>query len=263
MRKPFFLYSLIFCLSLICAGIASAADVTEVDSRITVGDNAIAAYHLDINNIQKSIESYKSALEFKCNPQSDCKASYTEAMIKLARANSLYGDIVAKSDSEKDRYYEQGKNWAGKALALNPNSAQAHMWYFVNYGKVLKHKDMFTAMGGFGELKSHIFRAYEIDPNDAMITDALGVFYRDIPDIMGRDMTKSESYIRKAVALNPNYARAQRELAQTLYELKHYKEAKEAAEKVLAIASPSDVAAWTVLDKPKAQELLKEINGKI
>lgn len=250
MKKLLYVFLLTALFSLVFNNVALADDTI-----IKQADEAISSYHLDTSNIQKSISLYQEV--YKQEPKN------LSILIKLARANSLYGDIVAKSDSEKDRYYEQGKNWASKALAINPNSAQAHLWYFVNYGKILKHKDMFTAMGGFGELKSHIFRAYELDPNDAMITDALGVFYRDIPDIMGKDMTKSENYIRKAIALNPNYSRAQRELAQTLYELKRYKEAKEAAEKVLSMTTPSDIAAWTVLDKPKAQELLKEINGKI
>lgn len=250
-------------ISLILAGIAVASDVSEVDGRIGAGDDTLSSYHLDITNIKKSIGLYESALEYKCSPRSDCEASYAEAMTKLSKAWSIYGDVVPQSNSEQDKAYETGKNWGAKALAIRPRSAQANFWYFVNLGKILKHKDMFTAMGNFSDLKGHIFKAYELDPNDPMITDALGVFYREIPDIMGKDMTKSESYIRKAIALNPNYARAQRELAQTLYELKRYKEAKEVAENVLIMASPSDVAAWTMLDKPKAEDLLKEINEKI
>jgi len=253
MKKLLTLFALTLLLSCTSCYIAMADETT--DSLIKQGDETFASYHLDTGNIQKSISLYQEA--YKHDPKN------LSALIKLAKANSIYGDIVAKNDSEKDRYYEQGKIWAAKAIALDPRSAQAQLWYFVNLGKILKHKDMFTAMGNFSDLKSHIFRAYELDPNDAMIADALGVFYRDIPDIMGKDMTKSESYIRKAIALNPNYARAQRELAQTLYELKRYKEAKEAAEKVLALTNPSDLAAWTMLDKPKAQELLKELNGKI
>jgi tetratricopeptide (TPR) repeat protein len=233
----------------------SALADESIDNIMKEADATFATYHLDIGNIQKSITMYESVVK-------QDKKNIT-AMLKLAKAWSVYGDVVPQSTSEQDKAYETGKKWAARALGINQKSAQAHFWYFVNLGKILKHRDMFTAMGNFSDLKSHIFTAYDLDPNDFMIVDALGVFYRDIPDIMGRDMTKSESYIRKAIAINPNYARAQRELAQTLYDLKRYKEAKEVAENVLIMASPSDVAAWTLLDKPKAQDLLKEINANI
>lgn len=246
-NKLITLFVLITCLAF-TSNMAVAADT---GSLMADGQAKYAAYNEDLGNIQKSIEIFEEVVKQDKNN--------LPAIIMLARAWIVYGDIVQKNNADKDKAYEKAKIWAAKGLTINNKSAQAHLWYFVAFGKILQHRDMFTAMGSFNELKSHIVTAYNLNPNDTVIAGAYGVFYREIPDIMGRDIKKSEELLRKSIALNPNYARGYRELAQTLYEEGKKAEARSMAEKTINLISPSDTAAWAMIDKPKAQELLREM----
>ena len=215
------------------------------------GKKIFFSYHEDLSKIKESIRILENVV--KSDPTN------VEAMIIISRAFLTYGDLVPKTDDERIKAYKSGKMWAEKALKVDENSAQAHLWYFANLGRLQEIKGLLYGLRTLPELKKHILKAYELAPSDVMIVEALGVFYRDAPGIVGGDLEKAEKFLREAIKIDPNYTLSYLDLAVLLYNKKKYNEAKITAEKVLQIKNPTFIADWATWDKPKAEELLKKI----
>lgn len=247
MRKIF--YSIIVIIILFITNIAYAANSTE--TLILQSENNLLSYHEDLSKIEKNINTLNTILKEE--------PANIKALLMLSRTWILYGDLVVKTTQDQDKAYEKAKFYANKALEINNQSARAHLLYFISLGKILEHKDVFSALGSFAELKSHIMMAYKIAPDDAVIVGSLGIFYREIPDVMGKDIKKSEKLLKTSIEIDPNYTRALAELSITLYEEKQYKEAKSAAEKTINCPVPTDKAAWATIDKIKATQIIKKL----
>lgn len=227
----------------------------NIEGLFKEADTLFFSYHENLENLEKSIKIYEKIFSL------DNKN--VKSAIMISRAWLTYGDLVPEKKEDKQKAYEQCRDWAKRAKEIDDTSAQAHFWYFACAGRIQQLKGILTGLKMLPELRREIHRAYELDPKDVMILDGIGTFYYEVPGIMGGDLKKAEELLKKAVELDPNYTLAWYDLAVAYYKQKRYIEAKEALERVLTSKNPTYYADWITWDKPLAEKLLKEIDKKL
>src|SRR5262249_15605545 len=82
-----------------------------------------------------------------------------------------------------------------------------------------------------------------------------GTFYLETPGLMGGDVSRAESYQRKALALDPHFTRARVELGRVLIEQRRYAEARRELPQGIDEPQPTHLAS-------RAERLPAGIGGK-
>jgi adenylate cyclase len=148
-------------------------------------------------------------------------------------------------------------DWAGgeseyrRAIALNPNYAEAHH----QYGYLLVFR------GRFDESLAEMKRASELDPLAAGITNDLG-----LPLTFQARYEAAREQSRKALELDPNYYLANWALGWTDIEAGRFREAIPELEKARVTDSPPFVAGWlgyayaAAGERGKAEAMIAELN---
>lgn len=115
--------------------------------------------------------------------------------------------------------------------------------------------------GNIGRLQSILEEILEIDPDNARATYNLGILHRDRDDIF-----KAETYLRRAIRLDPYMIDAFQGLADILFSAKHllpaskiYEEALERAPNRLPLLQNLAKARMMLKDAPEAERLARRI----
>jgi DNA-binding winged helix-turn-helix (wHTH) protein/Flp pilus assembly protein TadD len=135
-------------------------------------------------------------------------ASYAYPAARAAALKALqFDNSLAESHASLGMvyfYYEwkwsEAEQEFKRAIALNPNYVLAHSWYALNLG----------AMGRYEEAFDHVRQAQQLDPLSLEINTVAGrIFY------FSRQYDRSVDVYRKAIDLDPYYARAHTRLGMT------------------------------------------------
>jgi len=116
----------------------------------------------------------------------------------LAEAHATMGQIATSYDwdwAAAEREYE-------RALALSPNYATAHHWYAVHL----------LNMGRHHEALREVTTAQELDPLSIVISNVVGATH-----YFAEDLEQAETWLRKTLELDANFAMAHMFLARTLF----------------------------------------------
>ena len=108
-----------------------------------------------------------------------------------------------------------------RAIELNPNYATAHQWYAF----------FLATMGRMDEAIAEAELAQQIDPLSLVMNSALGRVYH-----FARQYDRAIDQFRKTIDMDPNFAGAHFDIAQTYVEKKMYAEAIGEYQKALAIS---------------------------
>jgi tetratricopeptide (TPR) repeat protein len=202
-----------------------------------------------------------------------------EALWKASRSLVDNGDLIdpkAKGAEAKQKtYYQDAESHARKAVAANPDNTWGHFHLAAALGKhalLLGKKDQ-IAMSK--EVKAEIEKAIALDAANDGAYHALGRWHRRMAEIGGASrliggllfgsipkgsFEESETNLRKAVELKPEYINHRLELGRTLVEVKKYEDAAAEFQKCL------DLPAATSKDpayKAEAQKELAAIQKKL
>jgi DNA-binding winged helix-turn-helix (wHTH) protein/Flp pilus assembly protein TadD len=148
-------------------------------------------------------DSYVLLDSFGVEPASHAYPAAKEAALKALQLD----DSLAESHASLGMvyfYYEwkwsEAEQEFQRAIALNPNYVLAHSWYALNLG----------AMGRYEEAFGHVRHAQQLDPLSLEINTVVGrIFY------FSRQYDQSVNAYRKAIDLDPYYARAHTRLGMT------------------------------------------------
>lgn len=127
----------------------------------------------------------------------------------------------ALTEASKRAAYQEGAELARQAVATDDLNADAHFALFANEGRLMLLEGLSANPFNLMKASEELDRALEIDPNHADALAAKGGLYRQLPWLLGRDLDKAESYLSRAIQLNPNAVSARIELAQTYKEQGH------------------------------------------
>jgi predicted Zn-dependent protease len=238
----------------VLCGLLLAVAVWALDARLSKADN----YY---QNRHKDYKGYTDQIYNLCKALLSEDANDAEALWRMARLYCLYGDDKT-SKQDKLSHYEAARGYAENAKAANAAIPETHFWYGVALGRIGQTKGILNSLSLAGPVKDAFQKALSINPGFTPAMDGLAVWYMEVPGFAGGDLGKSIEYLKKGLSLESNYTLLYVDLAKVYIKQKKYSDARVQLQKCLATANPKNPADFILEDKPDAQKLLAEIEGK-
>jgi serine/threonine protein kinase/tetratricopeptide (TPR) repeat protein len=160
----------------------------------------------------------------------EAKAAATKALVLdplLGEAHAILGQVKSHYDFD----FPGAQREFVKAIELNPNYTNAHLYYAGGY---------LTPMGRHAEAIAEMKKALELDPLSSALNNYLGNTY-----LYARDYEKSLQQFQRTIDLDPTFPLAHFFFASCLNEIGKYEQAIEEMQKgvLLVGASPEEAAA--------------------
>jgi serine/threonine protein kinase/Flp pilus assembly protein TadD len=161
----------------------------------------------------------------------EAKAAATKALVldsRLGEAHAILGQVKSHYDFD----FPGAQREFLKAIELNPNYANAHLYYAGGY---------LTPMGRHAEAVAEMKKALELDPLSSALNNYMGMTY-----LLAGDYQKSVQQLQRTIDLDPTFPLAHFFFASCLTEIGKYEQAIEEMQKgaLLGGANPERVAAW-------------------
>ena len=186
------------------------------------------------------------------------------ALVGIAIASPTFGDEPSEAQRMTDEafavykqaeaaqqgwaeIYQRGIELSRRAIALEPNLADAYYALFLNLAKLGVRKSYARQFRNLSELKGLLKKTIELDPNHAHAWEAQGEMYLQLPRLFGGSESEAEKALRRSHEIAPKWSKPVLRLAQL-----HQKNGNAAVAKT---------EAATALELAKAegdQELAKE-----
>lgn len=203
-------------------------------------------------NLQRGIGNLEEIL--KGNPEEG------DARWRLCRALARRGETrPRKSDRLAD--YDSARTQCGKAVALSPDSADAHFWFGVAMGRWGEARGVLKAMFLIKPIRREMEATLKLDPGHGGAHRVLGEMLWQIPAFAGGDKRKALAEFEAAVRLSPNHSANYQPLAEAYLRFGRKDEAIRALNAVAAIQDPADPAEYRE-NLAEARKLLAALPSK-
>jgi tetratricopeptide (TPR) repeat protein len=232
---------------LLAATLAAAQDPVESARAL------LASWHEDQARIDRARTLLESAAAGNPAP---------EALVELARAWFLTGDVRARSQAEKLAAYEQGREAARRAVAAAPGNDMAHLWLALNTGRYAEMRGFSTGLKMLPSIREASDTALRLNPKNVDAIVLAGGILANVPRLMGGDRAKAEAHFKRALELDPHKTSARIELADLYMDTKRWAEARQELQRIVNETAPTDLPRWTVTEVPQARRLLVEIANR-
>lgn len=156
---------------------------------------------------------------------SPAHASAAQDTLDVAMRYFRAAERFDPSKAQLERYHEAEK-LAEEAVAMDPNSADAHFLIFAARGRQLLAGNPLSNVWQLRSLNEHLDHALQLNPGHAQALAAKGGLLLGLPSFLGGDVKAATGYLEKAVALNPTGPGTRVELARAFIRQGHYQEAK-------------------------------------
>ncbi|WHZ15339.1 MAG: hypothetical protein OJF52_002182 [Nitrospira sp.] len=169
-----------------------------------------------------------AALERKLQTALAENAQHRSDPAILTKLADLYLDLGDEQiDAVKRRAaYEEGAKYAGQALAIQERNAQAHYLYAANLGSAAQLKGVMTSAMTVAELKTHVRRALELQPDHPPALHMMGMMLDELPWLLGGDAAAALTYLQRATATDPSYVHARLDLARAYIKRRAFDDAR-------------------------------------
>lgn len=215
-----------------------------VRKRVTT-TGRISALHdicIDVDRLNDGTDEDKENAMRILQDQEIIRPNSWEILWRLARAHVSFFDIREAKDV-KHLHATSALDYAKQAIQLNPDSVEAHKWVAISLGITTDYLSTKEKIESGYELKKHIDRALELDPQEPVLHYMKGRWCWGVYMLtwIERKLASTlfavpptstveeamESFHR-AEELEPGFHKANRYyLAKCYYEKKNYTEAKE------------------------------------
>jgi tetratricopeptide (TPR) repeat protein len=131
-----------------------------------------------------------------------------DAIVELSGKISSSPDDPASHNFLCRAYFAEG-NWdravsaCEKAVALDPNNSEYHLWLGRSYGEKADAANFFTAAGLAKKVRSEFERSVALDPRNAAARTDLAEFYLEAPGIVGGGQDKARAEADVLMTLSP------------------------------------------------------------
>lgn len=189
---------------------------------------------------QESLDVYQQAARKDSN-------NY-QVLWRTARA---YTKIAQNApDDAKEKFYQLAMDTGKKAVALNPNDAQGHLWLAIAEGRLALFKGGKEKVSLSKEVKSETEMVLKLDPRNDIAYHILGCWHREVATLNpvlkvfakiiygglpAADIQEAVTYLQKSVALRPDGIEHRLELGKTYSVLKNYDLARAEFNKCLSL----------------------------
>lgn len=169
-----------------------------------------------------------AALERKLQTALAENAQHRSDPAILTKLADLYLDLGDEQiDAVKRRAaYEEGAKYAGQALAIQERNAQAHYLYAANLGSAAQLKGVMASAMTVAELKTHVRRALELQPDHPPALHMMGMMLDELPWLLGGDAAAALTYLQRATATDPSYVHARLDLARAYIKRRAFDDAR-------------------------------------
>ncbi|HWY53649.1 MAG TPA: tetratricopeptide repeat protein [Terriglobales bacterium] len=99
--------------------------------------------------------------------------------------------------------WDKGIAACEKAVSLQPENSQYHLWLGRVYGEKADHSHFLSAAGLAKRVRSEFETAVRLNPNSAEARTDLAEFYLEAPGIVGGGRDKAEAQAQKLAAIDP------------------------------------------------------------
>jgi len=182
-------------------------------------------------------------------------------LVRLAELHRHLADDLLQDPEARRASYEEGARVARRALEIQETNAEAHYLYAVNLGSVARMQGPFQGLGSLGEIKTHLARAIELDPDHAPALGFMGGLLAELPCFLGGDEVAAQRYLERAIAVDRNYTSARIVLAKLLIEQDQVEAAKQQLRAVIEAEHPRYPYTWRRTFRPEAEELLRALGS--
>lgn len=179
-----------------------------------------------------------------------------EILCLLAEAHFYYGDWF--SGTEQIQIWEQGEQYARRALELDPRSADAHYWVAAMLGKIGRARGILRSLLLVNPMLEHLETALEIDKEHSWAHYVLSHLYSELPPKpLGRgDRSQALFYARSAFELEPEEPEFVLQYAKLLLKEKQEEEALSLLREALQASS----VRWTASLYSEAEGLARRLD---
>jgi tetratricopeptide (TPR) repeat protein len=153
---------------------------------------------------------------------------------------------LTQDDAERRAAYAKAFEHAQRAVALMPDSAEAHFLVFGSEGRLAQMDGLATATLKLAALNRQLDEVLRLDPNHANALAARGGMLMKLPRLLGGDSQKGLEYLERAVSLDDESVGKRLELAEAYHMVGREGDARRVADDALAAAEqrekPAEVA---------------------
>lgn len=213
----------------------------------------LARYHEDPALIDRARELLEAALR---------RERRVETLIALARACFLAGDVRARTAEEKLAAYQRGREIGERAVELAPRSEEAHVWFALNTGRWGQTKGVLRSLFLLPTIREELDTIFALNPRSLRGHALAGNLLLEVPSLLGGDRARAEKHFRKGLEADPRFTVLRVDLARALIAGGRYDDARRELTRVLEERAPTNLADWTVKDRPRARELLDTIRDR-
>lgn len=233
---------------------AAAEDDRDVSALLSQAREAYRNRHIE-GNPRRALGLYEKII---------AAAPSYDAYWEGARSVWFVGDIEMRKAPRRQRaaMLEKGVAWSRRAVALEPDRAEGHLWLGILLGLHAMSKSLFRQMSVAREIRQSAERAVKIDPavECGAGLNLLGSYYQELPAALGGDDRRAVKILEKAVRICPIDPYHHISLAQALRDLEDDARARAQLEWVLSHDPPEP--GWGPeyrFAKERARELMAEM----
>ncbi|MFH1723181.1 MAG: tetratricopeptide repeat protein [Elusimicrobiota bacterium] len=167
-----------------------------------------------------------------------------------------------REDTKRGRIelFTRAEETIGRAVAIDPDSAQAHYWHGVALGRHGEARGMLRSLFMVGPIKRRMRRALELDPGHGRAHLVLGQMYRRLPRVAGGSNERAVLELETALRLRPNDTALHPALAEACREAGDDRRAREVLLRIFEVREPEDPAE-SAGNVAEARRMLRELGA--
>ena len=185
-----------------------------------------------------------------------------DTLTTLSYVYFLFGDVRARTAEEKLAAYDRGRELGKRAVELAPRDEEAHLWYAINMARWGQTKGVLRSLFLLPTVREEIETILALNPQSARGRALAGNVLMEVPGFAGGDRARAEKQFRWGIEADPHFTALRVDLARLLIAGGREDEARQELTRVVEERTPTNVADWTVKDRPRARELLESLRAK-
>jgi tetratricopeptide (TPR) repeat protein len=210
-------------------------------------------YHEDVKHIDRARDLLEETL---------ARERPVELLALASRVYFVYGDVRAATPDDRLAAYARGRELGQRAIELAPRSEDAHVWYAINTGRWGQTRGVLRSLFLLPTMFEELETIFAINPRSVRGHALAGNVYFEVPGLFGGDKKKAETHYRQGLEVDPRSTVLRVDLARLLIATGRLADARRELARVVDEPAPSNLADWTVKDRPRARELLESLKGK-
>src|SRR5438477_11653562 len=235
-------------LGLLLIPLQASAETPAAEAR-----TLLTRYHEDLTAIDRARNLLEAAV---------VRENEVDTIIMLSYVSFLWGDVRATTTEEKLAAYARGRELGRRAVELAPRNHDAHLWYAINTARWGQTKGVLRSLFLLPTVREEIETILALNPQSARGRALAGNVLMEVPGFVGGDRTRAEKQFRWGIEADPHFTGLRVDLARLLIAGGRDDEARQELTRVIEERTPTNVADWTVKDRPRARELLESLRAK-